>query len=32
MPEKDVSVGEGALVDLIVGRGTGKMERDEVEP
>jgi len=32
MPEKDVRVGEGALVDLIVERGIGKVERDEVEP
>lgn len=29
MPEKDVRVGEGALVDLIVERVVGMMERDE---
>ena len=29
MPEKDVRVGEGALVDLIVDRAVGKMERVE---
>jgi hypothetical protein len=27
MPEKDVRVGEGALVDLIVERGVARMER-----
>jgi hypothetical protein len=32
MPEKDVGVGEGALVDLIVERGVARMERAECEP
>jgi hypothetical protein len=32
MPENEVSVGEGALVDLIVERGIERMERDEGEP
>jgi hypothetical protein len=31
MPENAVSVGEGALVDLIVERAGGKMERVEGE-
>jgi hypothetical protein len=31
MPEKAVRVGEGALVDLIVEREVGRMERDEGE-
>ena len=29
MPEKAVRVGEGALVDLIVERVIGRMEREE---
>jgi hypothetical protein len=32
MPEKDVGVGEGARVDLIVKRGVARMERAEWEP
>jgi len=32
MPEKDVRVGEGALVDLIVWRGDARMMRVEDEP
>jgi hypothetical protein len=31
MPEKDVKVGEGALVDLIVERAVARMERVEGE-